>query len=176
MQSSRRTVLAAGAGLALSPLPVVAAAADGVAAELLARSAEGQAALMQGDAQRYFEVVPLGDDFTLMSPFGGTPSHGPYTPEQVARIGDFFRNGRFTQDEVARYETTDMVVLVVIEHAAAVEVGGLAAQDWDLRVTLVYRRDADGWRLVHRHADPLAVGISLETSAALGRGSLPPAS
>lgn len=67
-----------------------------------------------------------------------------------------------------------MVVLAVIEHAVAVEVGGLPAQDWDLRVTLVYRRETDGWRLVHRHADPLAVGISLEASAALGRGSLPP--
>ena len=76
MRSSRRTILAAGAGLAVSPLPVVAAT-DGVAAELLARSAEGQAALMQGDARRYFEVVPLGDDFTLMSPFGGTPPTAP---------------------------------------------------------------------------------------------------
>ena len=94
-----------------------------------------------------FDIVPLGDDFSLMAPFGGIPSHGPYTPEQV-RIGDFFRNGSFTQDEVARYETPDMVVLAVIEHAVAVEVGGLSAQDWDLRVTLVYRRDADGWRLV----------------------------
>ena len=154
-------------------MPVVAAA-GGDAAELLARSAEGQAALMQGDARRYFDVVPLGDDFTLMSPFGGTPSHGPYTQEQVAQIGDFFRNGRFTQDEVARYETTDMVVLAVIERAMDVEVGGLPPQNWDLRVTLVYRRGANGWPLVHRHADPLAVGISLETSVALGRGSLPP--
>lgn len=173
MRSSHRTVRAAGAGLALSPLPAVAAA-DSVAADLLARSAEGQAALMRGDARCYFEVVPLGDGFTLMSPFGGTPSHGPYTPQQVGQIGDFFRNGRFTQDEVARYETTDMVVLAVIEHAVAVEVGGLPAQDWDLRVTLVYRRDADVWRLVHRHADPLAAGIDLETAAALGGGSVPP--
>lgn len=93
----------------------------------------------------------------------------------MARIGDFFHSGRFEQDEVARYETADMVVLAVIEHCLAVEVGGLPAQDWDLRVTLVYRRDAEGWRLVHRHADPLAAGISLETSAALGRGSMPPA-
>lgn len=80
MEPSRRTVLAASAGLALSPLPAVAAA-GGAAAELLARSAEGQAALMRGDARRYFDVVPLADDFTLMSPFGGTPSHAPYTPE-----------------------------------------------------------------------------------------------
>jgi hypothetical protein len=73
--------------------------------------------------------------------------------------------------EVARYETTHVVVLAVIEHAVAVEVGGLPAPDWDLRVTLVYRRGADRWRLVHHPGDPLAVGISLETFAALRRGS-----
>lgn len=169
MQASRRTVLAAGAGPARSPLPA-AAPDEGAAATLLARSAEGQAALMQGDARRYLEIVPLADDFTLMSPFGGTPSRGTYTPEQVDGIGAFFRHGGFAQEVVARYETADMVVLAVVEHGLAVEVGGLPAQDWDLRVTLVYRRAADGWRLVHRHADPLAAGIGLSTAALLGSG------
>jgi len=40
-----------------------------------------------------------------------------------------------------------------------------------LRVTLVYRRDGSEWRLVHRHADPLAPGISLAHAAALARGA-----
>jgi ketosteroid isomerase-like protein len=61
-----------------------------------------------------------------------------------------------------------MAVLAVIERAH-VEVGGLPAQQWALRVTLVYRRDEGQWRLVHRHADPLAPGISLEQAAALAR-------
>ena len=43
------------------------------------------------------------------------------------------------------------------------------AQDWSLRVTLVYRREPSGWRLVHRHADPLAPGIALEEAAQLAR-------
>jgi ketosteroid isomerase-like protein len=173
MLSSRQTVVSAGAGL-LAKSSIAAPTSTHGVAELLARSGEGQAALMQGDARRYLDLVPLAEDFTLMSPFGGAPSHGTYSPEQVAQIGDFFRNGRFVQELVARYETTDMVVLAVLEHAIAVEVGGLPAQDWDLRVTLVYRRDAGGWRLAHRHADPLAAGISLETSAALGRGEAAP--
>jgi ketosteroid isomerase-like protein len=49
-------------------------------------------------------------------------------------------------------------------------VGGLPEQDWSLRVTLVFRRDDGAWRLLHRHADPLVHGISLEQTAALARG------
>ena len=62
-----------------------------------------------------------------------------------------------------------MVVLAIIERPR-VEVGGLPAQEWPLRVTLVYRREGSEWRLAHRHADPLARGVSLEQAAALARG------
>jgi hypothetical protein len=50
------------------------------------------------------------------------------------------------------------------------DVGGLPDQDWSLRVTQVYRREGSEWRLVHRHADPLVKGISVEQAAAIARG------
>src|SRR3712207_9467098 len=78
----------------------------------------------------------------------------------------------FEQDLVQTYVSTDMVVLAIIERAH-VEVGGLPAQDWALRVTLVYRRNGAEWHLAHRHADPLVSGISLEQAAALARGEAP---
>lgn len=141
-----------------------------VAMELLQRSHEGNAALLRGDLERYRSLIPIAPDFTLMSPFGGRPSHGSeMTEARWQAVGRFFRNGRLEQDVVRTYVTSDMVVLAIIERANA-EVGGLAAQDWPLRVTLVYRRAGDDWHLVHRHADPLASGISVEQSAALARG------
>jgi ketosteroid isomerase-like protein len=70
---------------------------------------------------------------------------------------------------VQAYASADLVVLAIIERAN-VEVGGLPAQDWPLRVTLVYRREQGQWRLAHRHADPLVKGITLEQAAAIARG------
>lgn len=180
MSHSRRSLLAAGAGIASVE---VARAAGGAAlagtasdssaqvVEDLARgSAEANAALMRGEGERYFAMVDITDDFTLMSPFGGTPSRSPhYTREEIIEIGRFFRNGTFAMDLVQSYASPDMVVLAVIERAH-VEVGGLPAQEWALRVTLVYRREGSRWRLAHRHADPLAPGVSVAQAAALARG------
>lgn len=137
--------------------------------ELIKRNADANAALMRGDARTFSELLPLADDFTLMSPMGGKVGRPPYSPEQLEEIGKFFKNGSFEQELVQAYATPDMVVLATIERAH-VEIGGLPPQEWLLRVTVVFRRDGSQWNLVHRHADPLVKGISVAQSAALARG------
>lgn len=138
-------------------------------ADLIRLSEQSNAALMRGDIDRYQALISLSDDFTLMSPFGGEPTHGRnITGETMAAMGRFFRNGDLQMEVVQAYGSPDMVTLAVIERAH-VEVGGLPAQDWALRVTLVYRRDGERWVLVHRHADPLVHGVTLGEAAALAR-------
>jgi hypothetical protein len=140
-------------------------------AELIRRSAQANTALMRGDTHMYRALIPHADDFTLMSPFGGTPTRGSdLTDERWEAIGRFFRNGTFEQEVVQAYCSADMVVLVIIERCL-VAVGGLPIQEWPLRVTLIYCREGSDWRLAHRHADPLAKGVSLEQAAALARGA-----
>ena len=139
---------------------------------LIERSFASNTALMRGDIGRYRALVSYTEDFTLMSPFGGEPTHGrDLTSERWAAMGRFFRNGTFAQELVQSYGTDDMVVLAIIERCN-VEIGGLPAQEWPLRVTLVYRRDGSQWRLAHRHADPLVAGVSHATAAALARGEI----
>lgn len=178
MSPSRRSILAA-AGAGLASLEIARAASsstaqsdiDAAVAELIQRSAESNAALMRGDIERHLSLISFTKDFTLMSPFGGKPTHASQlSRERLEDMGRFFRNGTFEQEVVESYGSSDMVVLATIERAH-VEVGGLPAQNWALRVTLVYCREGAVWRLAHRHADPLVAGISLERAAALGRGA-----
>jgi ketosteroid isomerase-like protein len=140
-------------------------------AELIRRVAEAAKAYIRGDMRTYFTLIKhRDDDYTLMSPFGGETQRGFDTsPERLDALERFFQAGEAELEVVQTYTSGDLVVLVVIERQHG-EVGGLPPQDWSLRVTWVFRRDGAGWRQVHRHADPLVHGISLEQLAALARG------
>ena len=143
---------------------------DQTVGELIQLSEDSNAALMRGDVDGYRALITHTDDYTLMSPFGGTPTRGAdMTGDRWEAMKRFFKNGVFKQELVQSYRSDDMVVLVTIERVH-VEVGSLPAQEWPLRVTLVYRREGTGWRLAHRHADPLVNGISLEQASSLARG------
>src|SRR4029434_2705222 len=128
--------------------------AEQVVSQITQRSMQANSALMRGDSKRYFELVAITDDFTLMSPFGGAPSRAfEYTADRIETMGRFFKNGTFRQELVQAYACVDMVVLATIERPH-VEVGSLPAQDWALRVTLVYRRQGSHWRADSPHVRP----------------------
>ena len=147
--------------------------ADGEAAEVERLSVEANAALVRGDIDGYLALIRHSKDYTLMAPFGGAPTRGfDASPEHLAAMARFFKNGTLAQEVVAKYQSGDLIVLVTIERVRA-EVGGLQAQDWSLRITQVFRREGSGWQLAHRHADPLLKGISVQQAAALARGTQP---
>ena len=139
-------------------------------AELIRRTAEAASALIRGDIRTYATLIPHAEDYTLMDPFGGEPTRG-FDPssEHLDALERFFEGGEAELELVESYTSGDLIVLVMIERQHG-QVGGLPDQDWSLRVTWVFRREGSVWRLVHRHADPLVHGISLEQLAALARG------
>jgi ketosteroid isomerase-like protein len=143
-------------------------------AALVRRTAEAASALIRGDVRRYFALIPHADDFTLMNPFGGEPIRGfDASPARLEAQERFFAgSGEAELELVQTFASGDLVVLVAIERQHG-QVDGLPEQDLSLRVTLVFRRDGAEWRLVHRHADPLVHGISLEQLGALARGEAP---
>jgi ketosteroid isomerase-like protein len=173
MRKLEQLLMALGTGLTLACAshPAEPAVEDSVQL-LIKRSQESNAALMQGDIDRYSTLLSFASDFTFMSPFGGQPTLGAPTSEAMQRMGKFFKDGNHNQELVQAFGTQDMVVLAIIERSR-VEVGGLPSQDWALRVTLVYRREGNDWKLVHRHADPLVEKISLPYAATLARGERP---
>ena len=143
---------------------------DEEVAGLVRRSAEANAAFMRGDMHGFLALIEHAEDYTLMAPFGGAPVRGfDASPERLAELSRYFAAGTTELELVQAHASGDLVVLAVIERQRA-EAGGLPEQEWSLRVTLVYRREGSGWRLAHRHADPLVNNIGRERAAAIARG------
>lgn len=139
-------------------------------AELIRLTGEAASALIRGDIRTYITLLPHAEEYTLMDPFGGEPTRGfDASSESLEALERFFQGGEAELELVESYTSGDLVVLVVIERQHG-QVGGLPDQDLSLRVTWVFRREGSEWRQVHRHADPLVHGMSLEQLAALARG------
>src|SRR4051794_35796143 len=86
---SRRAALA---GLATAALSVNPASAAETIGQLVARPAEKNAAFMRGDMQRWWDLVHVAADFTLMQPIGGPASHGfDPSPARLAEMARYFQ-------------------------------------------------------------------------------------
>jgi ketosteroid isomerase-like protein len=60
-----------------------------------------------------------------------------------------------TFDCISSYETADLAYDVGIQRFRAKLDGGDDLAPVALRVTTVFRREEDGWKIVHRHADTI---------------------
>jgi len=138
--------------------------------ELLRELAEAETAFISGEMERYLELTPHATGFTLANPFGGAPQVYDERAESIRAAADFFEGGEARIELIEAHAWGDTLVLVMIlrQHG---RVGGLPEQQWDLRVTQVYRREESDWLLVHRHADPLVEPIGLERAAEIARGA-----
>ena len=56
-------------------------------------------------------------------------------------------------DEVARWASDDLGYVVAIEHPRVQRAGSEELVSLDLRVTTIFRREDNGWRVCVRHAD-----------------------
>jgi ketosteroid isomerase-like protein len=98
------------------------------------------------------------DDVTLANPFG-PPVLG------WSKVSDAldFASSRFKDGEVigfltmAKYETSELVMIFEIEKWKAKVSGREEVSSFDLRVTSTFRNEDGDWKLVHRHADPIAI-------------------
>jgi ketosteroid isomerase-like protein len=138
--------------------------------ELVDRVAEAASALIRGDVREYMRLLPHSDDYTLMPPTGGARRGATAADEELDALEEFFGGPGEAELEVhATHASPDIAVFVAFERQHGT-VGGLPEQDLSLRITLVFRREDDEWRLLHRHADPLVHEIGMDQLAALLRG------
>ena len=113
-------------------------------------------AFVRGDPEPVQRLWSKRDDVTLANPLG-PPVRGWEAVREVAEhAASQLRDGEaFSFESISTYVTTDLAYELGIERCR-VKVGGAdEAAPTALRVTNIFRREDDGWRVVHRHADPI---------------------
>ena len=115
----------------------------------------------RGNAEPVKDLFSHRDDVTLANPFG--PAVRGW--KQVSDALDF-ASARFSDGEasiferIAEYASDDLVTILETEHWRARVGEDAEVSPWTLRVTSTFRREDGNWKLVHRHADPIATADS----------------
>ena len=122
---------------------------------------------LKGDAGPVLEHFSEQDDVTLANPLGA-PRLGRAAVEQaVSEASSHFEDGYMDFEEISRVATPDLGYVVWIERGEVRLVGTETMAPSSLRVTMIFRREGDTWKVAHRHADPITsdrpVSIVLET-------------
>jgi ketosteroid isomerase-like protein len=123
--------------------------------EVMAQSRAALDQIANGNPDGYKALYSAQEDITLGNPFGGFGRGRAAVYEQLERAASHYREGRTTGFEtVSRFVSPDVAYTVEIERFEAKVGGQPESRDIALRVTCVYRREGEVWKLVHRHADP----------------------
>jgi ketosteroid isomerase-like protein len=121
--------------------------------------------IMRGDAGGFKDLYSRRGDITLGNPFGGFGRGWDGVVEQLERAASYFSDGRATGfEEISKTAADELGYTVEIERVETKVAGREEQAEFAARVTSVYRREEDGWKLVHRHADPR---VSRQTAASV---------
>ena len=111
----------------------------------------------RGDALPVKMIFSHRDDVTLANPFGPVVRGWQQVSEAFDFASSRFKDGEVTSFEtVAEYVSSDLATILEIERWEAKVSGRKEVTPFVLRVTTTFRREDGMWKLVHRHADPIA--------------------
>jgi ketosteroid isomerase-like protein len=123
--------------------------------ELIQQARDALDAIAKGDPEPYRALLSQEENVTLGNPFGGFAKGQAEVLERLERAASYYRDGHTTSfDMVSQFVGPEIAYTVEIERFETKVGGREELSGVALRTTCVYRLEAEGWKLVHRHADP----------------------
>ncbi len=108
--------------------------------------------MANGDASAMAEIWEHGGEVTVQHPIGGRDVGWDQIAESWQRVAAIASDGRVERRDQRLSVIGDAAFESGVEQVS-VKLGGHPVQT-QMRVTNVYRRTADGWKIVHHHTDP----------------------
>jgi ketosteroid isomerase-like protein len=116
---------------------------------------------VKGNARPALQTFSQREDVVLCNPFHPFARGPREVAETAERAASHFADGEFEYETVTSFATDQLGYEVGIERFRAMIDGkeGSGA----LRVTTIFRLEEDGWRIAHRHADPITTPQATES-------------
>jgi ketosteroid isomerase-like protein len=108
---------------------------------------------VQGRPAAFQALWSRADDVTLCGGFGGVERGWKNVTDRLSWVSKKYSDGIRTREEISRMVAGDFAYLVQKEVIQSRLGSQVELSTLELRATMVFRREADGWRIVHRHAD-----------------------
>ncbi len=113
-----------------------------------------QLELQNGKAATFKALWSRADDITLSGGFGGTVEKGwDAISRRLDWVGAQFSGGTHQHERVVANANGDLGYVVQLEHLRFKAPADGKEITRDYRVTMIFRREKDGWKLIHRQAD-----------------------
>jgi hypothetical protein len=117
---------------------------------------EALAAFAQGDPEPKKQLYSREEDATLANPLGPPVRGWAHIAPVLEHAAGSLRDGRIAFERVSDYEASELAYTVDIERYSVRVIGrDEELSEIALRVTTIFRRESEEWRVVHRHADPI---------------------
>lgn len=121
-------------------------------------------AFARGDSEPLENLYSHRDDVSLANPFGPPVRGWSQVADTMRRAALNYRDGRALGFELtSEYATPELRYIVEMEHFEARMGGSDAITPVTLRVTTIYRLEDGGWKIAHRHADPITSARTAES-------------
>jgi ketosteroid isomerase-like protein len=114
------------------------------------------AEFVRGEPERYKAVYSHTDYVCNANPFRPVANGWAEVEESLDRAASFWRDGEVLGFErLATLVTGELAYILEFERFRARIGDREDVAEIELRVTSVLRAEEDGWKVVHRHADPI---------------------
>ena len=121
----------------------------------LARRQEATTAFFNGDAGPWKAQATHTDEITMFGGYGGSEQGWAAVEDRYTWAAARNAEGAVRSELIACHITPEMAYTVAIERGDVRPSGERQFAPKALRVTEIFRCEASGWKLIHRHADPL---------------------
>jgi len=127
--------------------------ADSEWTDFIAKLEAAEHEFAQGRSAAFKALWSHSDDVSICGAFGGVESGWDKVASRLDWASSQFSEGTRSREEIRSAIGADFAYLVQLEHIRFRVPGRTEESTLDLRVTMVFRREAAGWRIVHRQAD-----------------------